>query len=271
MDAIEAQLSMGAASRFYGIPRTSLSDHVNDRTRGRKRGPQAILNPQEEQALENYMKDMDFTNGILGNSWVLWFKNCHPNLIICQSQSLKFSRAKGLNAEKAASFYKHLQKLYEKYSYPPTHVWNCDKSGAQAGRTGQGRVWAQKGVHLVHKLAPNEREHITTLTCINAAGHHIPNFYIFKGKQITDNYIVHCKDQVVMAMQPEASMTQFLFSKWTSHFICALCNRKSISKENRHLLIMNGHNSNVTVDVIVQAMEVGLDILTLPSHTSHKL
>ena len=56
----------------------------------------------------------------------------------------------------------------------------------------------------MHKLAPKKREHITTLTYINAVGHHIPNFYIFKGKKIRENYIQHCKDQVAIARQPEA-------------------------------------------------------------------
>ena len=31
------------------------------------------------------------------------------------------------------------------------------------------------------------------------------------------------------------------------------------------------HNLHVTVDVIMKAMEVGLDLVTLPSHTSHRL
>ena len=34
---------------------------------------------------------------------------------------------------------------------------------------------------------------------------------------------------------------------------------------------MDGHNSHVTIEVLQQAMKVGLDVLTLPSHTSHKL
>ena len=33
---------------------------------------------------------------------------------------------------------------------------------------------------------------------------------------------------------------------------------------------MDGHNLHVTIE-LVHAMEVGLDVLTLPSHSSHKL
>jgi hypothetical protein len=40
---------------------------------------------------------------------------------------------------------------------------------------------------------------------------------------------------------------------------------------NRHLLILDRHGSHVTLEVIEQAYEVGLDMITLPSHTFHTL
>lgn len=42
-----------------------------------------------------------------------------------------------------------------------------------------------------------------------------------------------------------------------------------MSKENCHFLILDGHNSHLTLNVAMQAMDVGLDPLTLTSHTSH--
>jgi hypothetical protein len=44
-----------------------------------------------------------------------------------------------------------------------------------------------------------------------------------------------------------------------------------VSPTNRHLLIVDGHNSHVTLEVVHKAMDIGLDLLTLPSHTSHRL
>jgi hypothetical protein len=63
-----------------------------------------------------------------------------------------------------------------------------------------------------------------------------------------ENYIEYCKDGASMAMQPEGRMTAVLF-----------------------LLIVDGHNSHVTLEVVHKAMQVGLDLLTLPSHTNHRL
>ena len=74
-----------------------------------------------------------------------------------------------------------------------------------------------------------------------------------------------------MAMQLEAWMILFLFNKGISHLICALEKRGGISNENRHLLIVDGHNFHVIMEVVVQAMKVGLDVFIIPSHTSHRL
>jgi hypothetical protein len=132
-------------------------------------------------------------------------------------------------------------------------------------------VWALRGSRTVHSLIHNEREWVTVLSCINASGQSIPGFYIFRGKRVMMNYIQNCENGATMAMQPEGWMTAILFSHWISHFIQSLQQRGGISLTNRHLLIVDGHNSHVTIEVVHKAMQVGLDLLTLPSHTSHRL
>ena len=123
----------------------------------------------------------------------------------------------------------------------------------------------------MHSTIPNSKEHLTVLSCVNAASHHVPNLYIFKGKRRHRNFILKCEPQVVMAMQPNAWMTAFLFSTWISHFISILSDRYGISQENRHLLLLDRHGSHVTLEVVQKAKSRGLDIITLPSHTSHRL
>ena len=58
----------------------------------------------------------------------------------------------------------------------------------------------------MHSLISNEREWLTVLTCINAAGHNTLGSYIFRGKQNRDNDIRFYKDGAAMAMQLEAWM-----------------------------------------------------------------
>lgn len=75
-----------------------------------------------------------------------------------------------------------------------------------------------------------------------------------------------------MTMQPKTWMTSFLFGKWMSHFIlCVQEQGSNMSHSDCHSLILDGHNSHVTIDVVHQVRSAGLDLITLPSHTSHAL
>jgi hypothetical protein len=296
MAAVEARRRLKTVARYFDIPPTSLSDHLFGRTLGRKRGPPTILQKDEESALTTYMGKIQdyghpltmqqlrlkvstitqervtpFREGIPGKSWVRWFKQRHPDLTLKNSQGLEFARARGLCPEIVASFYGNLQDLYNTNKYAANNIWNCDESRAQASRNGGGLVWARRGSQTVHSLMPNERKWITVLSCINASGHSIPGFYIFKGKRMMENYIEHCENGASMAMQPKGWMTTALFSQWISHFIKALESRGEISPSNRHLLIVDGHNSHITLEAVHKAMQVGLDLVPLPSHTSHRL
>ncbi len=64
-------------------------------------------------------------------------------------------------------------------------------------------------------------------------------------------------------------MITFLFKEFLSFFNKLVLGGMSFS--NWHLLIMDGHDNHVTLEAIEQAKEFGLDMITLPSHTSHTL
>jgi hypothetical protein len=44
----------------------------------------------------------------------------------------------------------------------------------------------------------------------------------------------------------------------------------SHSHFDQHLLILDGHNSHITLETIQQAKDVGLDLPNLPTHTFHE-
>ena len=83
------------------------------------------------------------------------------------------------------------------------------------------------------------------------------------------NFIIRCEEGACMAMQKKTWMTGILFNEWINHFLHHVGQMYDISNENRHFLIVDGHNSHVTLDVAHTARKVGLDLLTISSHTSH--
>ena len=295
--AIDAGNRISTVARDFDIPASSLRDHINGRTLQRKKGRQGVLTVEEETALLHWILDMQdhahpisvmelkskvteitqerwtpFRDGIPGRGWLKWFRHRHPELTLRSAQGSEEGRARALNPSNVASFYKNLEEAYDRHRYPAAYIWNADESGAQAGKNGGATlVFARRGTRSVHTTVPNSREHLTVLSCVNAAGEHIPNFYIFKGKRKQRNYIARCEPKACMAMQPNGWMTAFLFSAWISHFIEIVKERYGISESNRHLLILDGHGSHVTLEVVQKAKHEGLDIITLPSHTSHRL
>ena len=74
-----------------------------------------------------------------------------------------------------------------------------------------------------------------------------------------------------MDMQQNTWMTRWLFESWISHFIECLKKDPRIDLTNRHLLILDGHNSHVILEVVKISMQSTLDFISFSSHTSHTL
>ena len=206
-----------------------------------------------------------------GKSWLRSFKQRHPELVNKKSQHLELAKARGLRPLTTASFYCNLKELYDTWNYPPSHIWNCDKSEVQTRRIGGASVLAKVGSKSVHTIEIDHREHLSVFSCINTDGEKIPNFYILKGTYFQQDYVKNCEVDVVMDIQPNVWMTKWLFHSWISHFIGSLRKTTKIDEENIHLFVLDGHNSHVTLEVVTSTMNSGLDIISLPSHTSHVL
>ena len=63
----------------------------------------------------------------------------------------------------------------------------------------------------MHSIEPDQREHLSVLSCVNTNRGCIPNFYILKGTYFHLDYIAKCEARAIMGMQPNAWMTKWLF------------------------------------------------------------
>ena len=210
-------------------------------------------------------------SGVPGKGWLRRFRRRHPQLVNRHSQRLEVARACALNPNTAEILYANLEFLYSSYKYPLAHIWKCDESGVQAGCSDGAIVLAKWGSRSVHSIEPNQREHLSVLSCINADEGSIPNFYILKGSYFFEDYIARCESGAIMDMQQNVWIIRWLFESWISHFPEYLKNGPGIDHNNRHLLILDRHNSHVTLEVVKISMQSNLDIVSLPSHTNHAL
>ena len=87
-----------------------------------------------------------------------------------------------MNSNTVQTFYSNLLQQYNSYAYTPSHIWNVDESGCNASKSGPSKVLAKKEIRHVHAQIPNEREWLSVLTSINAAGGTIPQFLSSRGR-----------------------------------------------------------------------------------------
>ena len=99
----------------------------------------------------------------------------------------------------------------------------------------------------------------------------MPSYYEFKGKRQRQEFISSCENGACMGMQENGYMDAANFNKWMDYFLNYYESRGNLSLTKRMLLILDGHKSHVTLEVLQKAKAHGLDMVSLPSHTSHAL
>ena len=187
----------------------TLHDHVTGKVEpGKRPGPPTVLTAAEETMLCEWLLDMSrigygrtteklklvvkkkfldkdgrpnpFRDNTPGYDWFTAFMKQHPELSIRQSESLPVSRAKGCSKVELdrwfADFYDFLVEhgLLNK----PECKWNTDESGIPL-RYATGQVLAPRGARSVYSINNNNRQQITTLVAVNAAGQWIPPMHVY--------------------------------------------------------------------------------------------
>jgi hypothetical protein len=95
----------------------------------------------------------------------------------------------------------------------------------------------------------------------------LQKLYIFKRGRLCNDYLQQCKTKNLNGYANKNMDDKFPFQRFLFFFKKLI--RCGIFLNNRHLLVSNGHGSHVTLEVIEQAQKFGLDMIILPSHTSH--
>lgn len=289
--------SIRNASNFFSIPASSISDWMYGKTKKKRHGFDPYLTREEEYELKAWcfkMQEMAFSitlpvlkNTIQdivrkrprkhlfkddrpGQTWWQRFKLRHLEVVLRMGEGLEAKRCIGLNKVSCLDFYNNLTSVITSNGYEASHIWNVDETGVQAiGRNTTLKVVAKKGSKNVNVRAADSREWLTVLVCISVIGTFIPHFFILKGKYLLQNYVQDCGPGTTMNVQENGWVTNEIFCDWLDHF------RRNVpggvSTNNKHLLILDSHCSHISATALDTCIKMGLDIITIPSHSSHHM
>ena len=150
----------------------------------------------------------------------------------------------------------------------PEYIWNMDETSCQLQHA-PIKVLAAKGSRNVSGRVGNNREIVSVLVSVNAAGHHMPPFCIVKGKTERSLFAYNTPNGVLGAKytyQARAWMEDILGVEWfRNHFL------KHCGSHWPQILLLDSHSSHESLGLIEIARENNIILFTFPPHTTHYL
>ena len=154
-----------------------------------------------------------------------------------------------------------------KYNFTPDRIWNLDETGCTTVQS-PSKVIAKRGSKQVGFMTSGERGTLVTVCCaISATGNHVPPMFIFPRQKYKDKFVDHGPPGSIGAAHIYGWMTMENFPKFMTHFH----KHVNSSPGNEVLLILDNHESHISITVIDHARENGIVLLSFPPHCSHKM
>ncbi len=206
----------------------------------------------------------------IGEQWVQRFLQRHPHLKTAMGHSIELSRITDASPEVIKRWYEIFFLTIEEYGIKWGNVYNQDESGFAIGTKGRSHVVIDSNVKVGYQAEPGRREWATIVECICADGSSIPPLIIFKGKNLSKNWI---PKQVPKGWHVSANLTG-----WTSNIHgqewlekCFEPATREKANEQMQLLICDGHDSHISGKFIRHCIQHDIVLILLPPHCSHLL
>ena len=225
-----------------------------------------ILAFQFAQSNNLKMPDNWIKNGRAGVDWWLGFKKRH-HLAVRKPEATSFSRATAFNRPVVGMFYNNLAAVMDSFKFAPSDIFNCDETGCTTVQHPKEVVTSQ-GRKQVGSLTSGERgELVTVVYTVSADGHALPPMFIFPRVNYKDHFIRGAPAGSIGKTTRSGWIDCSIFVEYIRHII----KYTRCTPEHKILLILDNHESHISIQAIDLAKENGIVMLTIPPHTSHRL
>jgi hypothetical protein len=280
------------AAAIYNVPETTLRRRRAGKPARRDCLPNSRkLTQLEEEVIVNYILNLDQRGfaptyaavrdmadkllaardaGQVGQKW--------PANFVKRTDSLKTRFNRAYDRQRALcedpilirSWFKLVEQTKAKYGICDEDTYNFDEAGFMMGKiTTQLVITASERRGRPKAVQPGNREWVTVIQGINAAGWAIPPFIVFAGKHhLSAWYEEDIPRDWAIAVSDNGWTTNEIGVKWLEHFI-KHTEGKVVGAHR--LLILDGHESHQSLEFRELCKENNIYTLCMPPHSSHLL
>ena len=290
MNAVIYQgMSISKAAEMHGVPRTTLSDHVQGKVLpGAKCGAPTVLSLSEEQDLVEFLirsasigcertrkevinivscmlSNRDEKRQPVTNGWWDKFFKRHPVLSMRIPATLSVARANALKRESINNYFDILEKTLEDSDLceQPALIYNMDETGFPLDPKPLKTIHI-RGDKNPSSLSSGSKAQVTVVACVSGAGQALPPMIIWARKTMKPELAIGEIPGTIYGLSEKGWMDSRLFHLWFKrHFL------RYVPATRPILLLLDGHSSHYCPDAINLAAEQGVIIFTLPPNTTH--
>lgn len=292
------KVSIEQAAESCGIPKGTLRDRINGaQSRQKAHEKQQALSPLDEKAIIRWIGLLEafgfpprlahvrevatiLKGSPVGENWITRFLNRHPTLSSKFITNIDSKRIAQSVPEVLKHHFNLLKKVISSSNIQPAYTWNMDEKGFLMGLSDRCKVIVKElGRHGAVKIAEDgNRELITAVECVSAVGEVLAPLLIYKGNDHFMGWHQFTKGNT-------SKDFKFTYSPkgWTSRTLSLAWLKDHFEPNTRppkdsysgliptRLLIVDGHDSHVSMEFIIFAESHNIKLFCLPPHTTHLL
>jgi len=204
----------------------------------------------------------------IGKDWVVRFLSRHPVLESARRKCIEAARIKDVSVERLVKWFEDLRRVIEEHNIEPKNIYNMDESGFAIGDVEASQRIINVTIRQRFQAKPGRQEWVTAIECICADGSFLPPFVIFKGENLSQQWIpadTHkdwrfaCNTKGWTSNEHGGRWLREVFEPWT----------REKANGNPRLLICDGHDSHITSLWVSHCMRNNIIFMVLPPHSSH--
>ncbi len=206
--------SIRAVEKKYGVSKSTLLRRLDGGVSRRiARNAQQLLTIEQEQSLITWILTLESeghapTHGTvremasqiarisggpqtLGKRWIQRFFARNSELHSKLGKKIDHQRIDNANPDVLHPWFTQFRRVLTEYNVSTEDVWNMDESGIALGVCIHQKVIGTSLSTSVRKKTPENREWVTIIELVSAAGAHTRCLVIFKGKNVQISWFRH--------------------------------------------------------------------------------